>query len=208
MVALGCPELGLENVTCIAVGELSDQAIARCYQGASCVIFPTHYEGFGFPILHALARSKPVFVREIPAFQEIGEHLAHGSENIHWFRTTSELTGLLKLGLPTWIGQPARGDHGGWTRSALEVHVHVERRIATVSAGFVSERLRNLEAAFSSPPTQPVPAELTAVGAAARRGGEYCERLLNRILANPALYQAARGVWRFRRFSLRRGRRA
>jgi FkbM family methyltransferase len=198
-VALGSPDLGLDNVTALAVGGLSDTDVARCYARASCVIFPTHYEGFGFPILHALVRSKPVFVRRLPAFQEIAEHLAHGRENIHWFQTMADLVAMLRQGMPTWRGGPAVGEDTGWERSALEVYRNVERRMATAEVTFLAERLRVLETMFPRQQETPV-AAMSPADAASRLGGEYCERLLRRLLSNRALFWMARQVWRLMRF--------
>jgi glycosyltransferase involved in cell wall biosynthesis len=37
------------------LGELDDAALARQYRGARCVVYPSLYEGFGLPVLEAMA---------------------------------------------------------------------------------------------------------------------------------------------------------
>jgi len=41
------------------------------YQNASLVVMPSHYEGFGMPILEAMSYSLPVAVSDIPVFHEV-----------------------------------------------------------------------------------------------------------------------------------------
>ncbi|MGL1544388.1 glycosyltransferase, partial [Vibrio parahaemolyticus] len=50
------------NVTPHAAGLLDHAAIDALYLGARVVVFPSQAEGFGFPVLDALARRRPVFV--------------------------------------------------------------------------------------------------------------------------------------------------
>jgi glycosyltransferase involved in cell wall biosynthesis len=42
------------------LGEVSDVRLCRLYQDAGCTIYPTLYEGFGFPVLDSLLHGTPV----------------------------------------------------------------------------------------------------------------------------------------------------
>ena len=42
------------------VGEIPDAELASLYRGARCVLYPSLYEGFGFPVLEAMACGTPV----------------------------------------------------------------------------------------------------------------------------------------------------
>lgn len=45
-------------------------------QSARCFVFPSLYEGFGIPIIEAMAAGTPVVCSDIPALREIGESAA------------------------------------------------------------------------------------------------------------------------------------
>ena len=59
-------------------------------RGARAVVFPSLYEGFGLPIMHGLARGKPVLAIDQPVFREIKARSAVGA-NLHLFPTTQGL---------------------------------------------------------------------------------------------------------------------
>ena len=52
--------------------------------------FPSHCEGFGLPIMHGLARRKPIVARDLPVFREIQERVRE-ARNLHLFETTLEM---------------------------------------------------------------------------------------------------------------------
>ena len=52
-------------------GALDETFIQSLYLRAAVVVLPSHVEGFGFGLLHALAAGKVVVARDIPATQEI-----------------------------------------------------------------------------------------------------------------------------------------
>ena len=47
--------------------------LRRFYRGCTAVVFPSAYEGFGIPILEAMATHRPAILSELPVFREITE---------------------------------------------------------------------------------------------------------------------------------------
>lgn len=55
----------------IQTGYISDDEKSALYANASLFIMPSHYEGFGMPILEAMQYEIPVAVSDIPVFHEV-----------------------------------------------------------------------------------------------------------------------------------------
>lgn len=53
------------------VGEIPDSKLAELYRGARCVIYPSLYEGFGLPVLEAMASGTPVVTSRGTAMEEV-----------------------------------------------------------------------------------------------------------------------------------------
>ncbi len=54
------------------LGPVPDPELADLYRGALAFLFPTLWEGFGIPVLEALACGTPVAASKLPAIEEIG----------------------------------------------------------------------------------------------------------------------------------------
>jgi len=52
-------------------GHVSDERLLELYRGASCVVFPSQFEGFGLPVLEAMARGVPVACSNRPPLTEV-----------------------------------------------------------------------------------------------------------------------------------------
>jgi glycosyltransferase involved in cell wall biosynthesis len=48
-----------------------DRDLARMYEGASALVYPSHYEGFGLPVLEAMAHDCPVVAARAGAIPEV-----------------------------------------------------------------------------------------------------------------------------------------
>jgi GT2 family glycosyltransferase len=70
-VVLGAHNQVSRNVRAYRSGTLSDKQMESLYTRASVVILPSHVEGFGLGLMHALAARKVVVARDIPATREI-----------------------------------------------------------------------------------------------------------------------------------------
>jgi glycosyltransferase involved in cell wall biosynthesis len=55
----------------VLTGTITDQKLRSLYRSATCFLFPTLYEGFGLPILEAMASGAPVITSQRPAHVEI-----------------------------------------------------------------------------------------------------------------------------------------
>ena len=58
-----------ENVR--GLGSVSAGELDGLYALASCVVLPTLYEGFGLPVLEAMARGVPVACSDLPVLHEV-----------------------------------------------------------------------------------------------------------------------------------------
>ena len=58
------------------LGYVDDDELARLYRGALCVAYPSLYEGFGIPVLEALACGAPVVTSAGTAMEEIADGAA------------------------------------------------------------------------------------------------------------------------------------
>jgi len=61
----------------ILLGHVAGEALPAIYQGASLFLYPTLYEGFGLPVIEAMASGVPVITSNTSALKEIAEGYAH-----------------------------------------------------------------------------------------------------------------------------------
>jgi alpha-1,3-rhamnosyl/mannosyltransferase len=62
--------LGLEQRVELA-GHVGHEQLAGLYRGAACLVFPSRYEGFGLPVLEAMASGTPVVAANAGALPEV-----------------------------------------------------------------------------------------------------------------------------------------
>lgn len=114
-------QLGMRH-TVLFTGPLSDDALAAMYRGAEALLFPSLYEGFGLPIIEAMACGTPVITSDATATAEVAgksnallinpEDVAALSEAIDMIAYSSDLRSrLVKTGL-------ARASFFSWDRTS------------------------------------------------------------------------------------------
>ncbi len=132
-----------ENLTGVAVGNLDEAELGVFYADADVIIFPSHYEGFGIPVLHALAAHRPIFVRAMPVFVELWEGLGR-NPNIHFYETTAELSDLLRT-IPAWIDVAPLPAGNGAARAMRQIREALDTARRRIDYRHIVERIRAVQ---------------------------------------------------------------
>jgi glycosyltransferase involved in cell wall biosynthesis len=109
------------------LGEVPDQELPRLYSDALAFVYPTHYEGFGLPVVEAMQCGCPVITSRDPAVMEVtGGAAIHTSspqeiaEAMRAIATNPRLRNVLSgAGLQ-------RASAFSWSRAAHETHAAYE----------------------------------------------------------------------------------
>lgn len=75
-IRLRAEQLGLED-RIILLGHVDQEVLPAIYQGAALFMYPTLYEGFGLPVVEAMASGVPVITSNTSALKEIAAGYAH-----------------------------------------------------------------------------------------------------------------------------------
>jgi len=123
--------LGSPLVTGQHSGAVPEAEIHGLYAGAQVVVFPSFYEGFGFPILTALAYGKTVLARRSALLDEVAERCDRRGRLIEFDRREElvELIGRLVHGEPVPehpLGQRVNGRPRRWRDVAQDVLTFLE----------------------------------------------------------------------------------
>jgi glycosyltransferase involved in cell wall biosynthesis len=67
---------GLPDGSVVLPGRLPESAVPDIYRGAAMVVLPSRAEGFGLPVIEAMACGVPVVCSDLPVLREIAEGVA------------------------------------------------------------------------------------------------------------------------------------
>ncbi len=93
------------------VGYVDKETLADLYRNAACLLFPSSFEGFGLPVLEAMASGTPVVCSDDAALREVGGdaavyvdlgRLSEGIGQALAESTRLVAAGLARAGLFTW----------------------------------------------------------------------------------------------------------
>lgn len=123
------------QVSGLASGSSREADVQALYAGAEVVIFPSLYEGFGLPVVNALAYGRTVVARDTALLREIAA-VYRGPGRLVPFTTPDELVERLTLirhgrPVPTVpLQQDGSGDAThGWQACAASVVAHLDALI-------------------------------------------------------------------------------
>ena len=108
-------------------GEVSDAELARLYSGALAFVYPSHYEGFGLPVLEAMQSGACVFISRDAALREVAGDAGVSLDGVgDWVEAMCAAAGN-----PNWLQERrqaslARAREFSWDRSAHLTHVVYE----------------------------------------------------------------------------------
>ena len=77
-------------------GWVEEHDLPCIYNGASGFVFPSHYEGFGIPLLQAMASGVPVAASKVSSIPEVADEAAILLVLLHLFVLPSSLARLVK----------------------------------------------------------------------------------------------------------------
>ena len=76
------------------LGYVRDETLRALYEHAALVVCPSHYEGFGLPLVEAMAAGTPIVCSDIPVFREVAADAATfvpPDDADAWARTVAEV---------------------------------------------------------------------------------------------------------------------
>lgn len=112
-------ELASRHDNIVWLDQATDEMLEALYKGAKGVVAASYDEGFGLPIIEALARNVPVLARDIPVFREFT------CSGVQFFRSTSatKLAGVIEkfIALPPEVEAEDLLSRATWSSCARQI---------------------------------------------------------------------------------------
>ena len=99
--------------------------LSRLYKEASALIYPSHYEGFGLPILEAMSLRCPVIASDIPSTREVAQEFVTYFNPLDHTELSRILTNFQQGFVPSDADREAAASHGAnftWARTASNTY--------------------------------------------------------------------------------------
>jgi glycosyltransferase involved in cell wall biosynthesis len=121
------------------LGYLTYADVRRVYAGASAVVFPTLFEGFGLPVLEAVELGKKIIVSRLEIFDEIGVPAPFQID----FSDPDQLLDALRLPGPTQLARRPSTWEDNARATLRELRRAAASRMETAFAGVNAPRSRH-----------------------------------------------------------------
>jgi len=131
-------ELGVEERVRFA-GYVDDADLEGLWRAASCAALQTLGEGFGIPVIEALAHGVPVACSDLPVLREIGGELPHYFDP-HDPREAAQAIAMAAADEESRGLGPARAAHFTWAQAARATYEVYERVLGQRSASSTKDR--------------------------------------------------------------------
>ncbi|MDI9848822.1 glycosyltransferase [Rhodoblastus sp. 17X3] len=115
-------DLGRNDVKSISGGQVSDETLARMLASCDVFVFPSFYEGFGFPILEAVVKQKPIVLLDSELNRTLHRRLGRPQSFFFFddFRNIAEAIRAAAAFDGPWPDIESMVNDG-WGRSAAEI---------------------------------------------------------------------------------------
>ena len=103
------------------LGYAPDETLRALYDRADLLVCPSHYEGFGLPLVEAMSAATPIVCSDIPVFREVAADAAlfvPPDDPDGWARTVGELLTDLDRARDLAARGSARARDFNWRRTA------------------------------------------------------------------------------------------
>ncbi len=113
-------KLQQEGYKIVMTGYVSEQQRNFLYTNAAAFVFPTHYEGFGMPILEVMSYGTPIAASNIPVIKEVGQNAITYFDKDDVADITNKLLDILKSNKK--IGYKKVLDQYSWDKNADQLY--------------------------------------------------------------------------------------
>lgn len=131
-----CTTLGLSDHV-HDVGRVNDERLVEVYNAADVFLFPSFAEGFGWPVVEAMACGTPVVASDIPALRELGEDAALYASPDDPLALADAVRSVLddptRAAALSDAGR-ARASRFAW-ETAIDAYEHLYREVAAAARG-------------------------------------------------------------------------